>query len=285
MKRMAWLCCTIGVGGLSAVTGCGSSGGPDGGPLQPMGRIIEYVGDGGGSLKPWPAFLPPKPADDALALGGLLNPGAAATESSVPRKQTNWFRLPSRSTSTTMIVTLQPTANEDSDLFLLEASSYSDGVFVLGYSNRTPDGGALDPAGGFAPDWVPLTAGPTGGYPAANVAVLGTATGATPKHFRIEMDIPVPLAVGGPSVTTTVAQYQSRWYSYGSPGGPYTITVTPETGDPDFYAYLQNAATYLGGQIGPGGGSMQGEAYSPAPRYIRVYGFTNTKYTIQITAP
>jgi hypothetical protein len=296
MTSLRW----IGVAGLlllvcGLVTGCSSTSGTAGSPADGLAipKIREYVGDGGGSAKPWPGFIPrPEQAD---ALGQLLGFGAWPRTTFVPAKQTYWLRLPAINNNSTIVVTLQPTADEDADLFLLRGRASDCGGpedDCLGYSARAPAlGSPPDPLHGYAPDWVAFTPGNTSGFPAAQVAVYGIATGATSKHFWVEADRVSPRTVNGGVGTYTLTGGNSNWYSFSATSGlQYTVTLSISgggTGDPDSYVYGDNSSKFVVKCDGAGGGDAVFTATETGTHYVRV--FANAPganiFSVQVTQP
>jgi hypothetical protein len=295
MTSLRW----IAVAGLlllvcGLVTGCSSTSGTPGSPADGLAiaKIREYVGDGGGSAKPWPGFIPrPEQAD---ALGQLLGFGAYPRTKFVPSKQTYWLRLPALNNNRTILVTLQPMADEDADLFVMKGMAFGYGGpddDCLGYSFRTPTGGGpADPVHGYAPDWVAFTPGNTSGWPAAQVAVYGVSTGATPKHFWVEADWVWPLAVNGAAYTHTITGGNSNWYKFSATSGlQYTVTLdmTGGTGDPDSYVYGDSSSKFCVKCDSAGGGNAVFTASETGTHYVRVFAFnpgTNT-FTVSVTQP
>lgn len=95
-----------------ALGGCGSDGVES---VASMGKIIEYAGDGGGSLKPPAPFMPAPEVDTRAAVGNLLSAGSPALARTVPAKNTAWFRIAPRSTAQTV--------SGDPDLFVYRQTS------------------------------------------------------------------------------------------------------------------------------------------------------------------
>jgi hypothetical protein len=212
----------------------------------------------------------------------------------VPAKQTYWLRLPAINNSRTILVTLQPTADEDADLFLLKGRASECGGpedDCLGYSVRAPSlGSPPDTVHGYAPDWVAFTPGNTNGFPAAQVAVYGIATGATPKHFWAEADRVYPLTVNGGAYTHTLTGGDSNWYSFSATNGlQYTVTLDMSggTGDPDSYVYGDSSSKFRVKCDSAGGGDAVFTAAETSTHYVRVFAFnpgTNT-FTVSVTQP
>ncbi len=273
-----------------AAGGCGSGGGASDQPG--MGKIREYVGDGGGSLKPWPTTLPEPGPERPEALGTLLVLGDRFLTNTVPRYETNWYRLGSMASKTVIVVTLQPTANEDSDLYVCRGGPYDfEPHAYYGYSVRTPDGGAPDPVDGYAPDWVAFTANASAA-PAAQVAVFGGGTAGV-KHYRIEADAVTPLPLTGSKRGGTVGSYESRWYRFGATSGTaYSVHLQTIDEDPDMYVYGNAATKFVGSAVlfGAGQETVAFTAAETSTHYVRVHawgggGSGSAEYKVWVTQP
>jgi hypothetical protein len=251
----------------------GGRGGPGDGVSIPL--IDEYVGDGGGSAKPWPGASAQPDQPDAM--GTLLSFGRWPKTATVTAKNVNWFRVAGAKAAAVCVVTLQPTADEDADLFVMkgDASGFGgSGDDCLGYSRRTPDGGAPDPVHGFAPDWVAYEPGNTSGWPSAQVAVYGMHSGTAVKHFWVEADRASQLVVNGGGYTHTVEGGNSNWYYFAATSGlQYTVRLQSVTaGDPDSYVYGSTASQFKAKHTAAGGGDAVFTATETGRHYIRVFG-------------
>lgn len=271
------------------LAGCAGSSGSDGRAV--LGKIQEYVGDGHGDTKLWPALLNPAASGvEPQAVATLLSLGANAVETTVPASQTNWFRLPAFTTSKVVVVTLQPTADEDSDLFLLwgRADLYAGaGDDCLAYSNRLPANQSdPTPVGGFAPDWVYCYCGALAPDPGAQIAVYGVTSGSATKRFRVEADLVSDLTMNGSAPSGLVAQFQSRWYRFSATNGlKYKVTLTATAGDPDLYAYRDSSREFVAGNTATGSGTVTFTAGETGWHYLRIYGYSSatSNFTIGVT--
>jgi hypothetical protein len=235
--------------------------------------VAEYVGDGGGSAKPWPVAVPPP--DAAEAVGGLLSFGARGIDSTVAKKQTNWFRLPANASTKPIVVLLQPTADEDSDLYVMRgnAQNWPGSDACLGYSNRTPTGGADPlPTYGVAPDWVAFAPGDTSGWPAGQIAVYGMEGGSATKHFWVEADVVDTLTVNGGAFAHSVDGGMSRWYKFAATAGKqYTVRLgNPLSGTPDCFVYGNKSTKFKAQHSGIGDAIFT--ATETSTHYVRVWG-------------
>ena len=252
-----------------AMTGC-SGGGTE--PAQDAGRKIqEYRGDGHGGTKP----LLGSPVGDALAaVAGPLNFGKAPVDRTVPEWQVNWFRLPAVNTKSPVVCTLQPTANEDADLYLLngDPGRWPGGGGLVGWSNRSPVG-QRDGIGSLAPDWVAFDPGYTGSHPAALVGVYGYAGTGNVKPFTLEADRPIRGIIDGTSNTLQLAERDSQWFWFQPTlGRSYSVILENVTqGDPDLYVYGSRSTLYVASDLATGGGTVTFTAETEGPHYVRVY--------------
>jgi len=274
---------------LLAVSGCGSNSTPSAVDQVLEPRITEYVGDGGGSLKPWPDFLGPLAVDSTSAVAPKLRIGDPPKTGKVPRKQVSWYRLQALKNADQLIVTLQPTADEDSDLYVLEGrgTNFDDGAALLASSRRAPTSPEYG-AWGHAPDWVSFTANTTAGWPAGHVAVFGVNETPAVKHFRIELDRGFALPVGGGPQGGTVARYDSDWWGVSATSGTqYTIEMKVTAGDPDIFLYEDEATEFLTKDTGTGDATLVFTATTTGYHHVRVYGYgpTPNNYTIEVTSP
>jgi hypothetical protein len=276
----------------AVIGGCGSGGVGSTPDLPGMGKIREYVGDGGGSLKPWPAMLPAPNAEQPQALGTMLTLGANFLTNSVPRYQTNWYRLAPVPTKTIIVVTLQPTANEDSDLYVCRGGVYEfEPHAYYGYSVRLPSVVGGDGVDGYAPDWVAFTRSPTAG-PAAQVAVFGGGTAGT-KHYRIEADAVALLPLTGAKRGGTLPPYDSHWYRFHATSGTaYSVHLQTVDEDPDIYVYQDAATEFVGKAVlyGAGHETVAFTASETVYHYVRVHawgggGSGSAQYKVWVTSP
>ncbi len=281
---------------LTAVGGCGSDGvmssNPGDGPL--MGKIREYVGDGHGGTKSWPSFLPsPAAADHASRLPYRLEYGLTPKSNRIRRHGISWYALPPTTVSAhpgAPVITLQPTANEDSDLFVLEGrgAHYWDGADSIAYSIRLPAPEPDQVAGGYAPDWVAFDTGPTSGAPTAQIAVYGLAGDPPFRYYRIESDWAWELQVNGASIRQAVAQYNSDWNFFEATSGVrYTVHMTAHDGDPDIFVYQDESTEFVTSDTGTGNASRTFTATDTCRHYIRAYGFAaaNNDPEVWVTSP
>jgi len=278
-----------------ALSGCGSNSmqPPTDQVLEP--RIQEYVGDGGGSLKPWPDFLAPLGFDSPSVTGPKLKEVNAPKTGKVARKQVSWYRLqanPNAGYDSFYVVTLQPTAaDEDSDLFVLEgkAKDYDDGAQTLACSRRAPSD-TDSVTGGGAPDWVTFMSSPSAGWPAGHVAVLGVNEEPAVKHFRIELDQPWLTGPGIQVYSRSVQQQDSDWWLVPDvvAGTHYTVLVDDTgAGDPDVFVYGSDATKFIAKHTATGDASIGFTATESGDHYIRVYGYSPNPndYSIEVTSP
>lgn len=287
-----WLLLVI----LAVVGGCGSNGvtPSDPGDTSLIGKIREYVGDGHGGTKAWPASLPsPAAADHASRLPYRLEYGLAPREDRIRRRKISWYALPPTTVGAhpgAPVITLQPTANEDSDLFVLEGRGayYWDGADSIGYSIRLPSPEPDQVASGYAPDWVAFDTGPTRGEPTAQIAVYGTPGDPPLRHYRIESDWAWELQVNGSSLRQAVAQYNSDWNFFEATSGVhYTVHMTAHSGDPDIFVYQDESTEFVDSDTGVGNASIGFTAGATCRHYIRAYGFApaNNDPEVWVTSP
>jgi hypothetical protein len=275
--------------GAITLTGCGGSdGGSDGSALAPLDKISEYLGDGHNGAKPLLDGLEPAPTGlDTQALPTALVIEAPPLTGRTPAKNINWYRVPPVSATRELLVTLQPTADEDSDLYLLSADgeTYSPKAACLGYSNRLPAGG--DDVNGYAPDWAAFTTPNSQGRQSAQVAVYGMATGATPKHYRVECDPVWGLTVNGVTKGGSLTLYDSHWYRFaGQAGTDYDVMLQAISGDPDTYVYQGDATHFIAKDTQVGSGTSVGfTAAVDGYYYVRVHGFNAGSYEVGIASP
>lgn len=284
ITRCLALAAVLAVSLALGLNGCGGSGSPI---MTREARVDEYRGDGHGGTKPLlETFGLSGPGLSTQALPTPLVIGEVPLVGRVPARNVNWYRVPAVGTPRRLLVTLQPTADEDSDLYLLSADgeTYNPKAASLGYSNRLPTGG--DDVDGYAPDWVAFDTVATAGRQAAQVAVCGVATGATPKHYRVECDPVWGLTVNGPSKTGSLAQHDSHWYRFlGQQGVHYDVMLVANNGDPDTYIYEGDAKHFIAKDVQVGSGTSVGFTASVSGfYYVRVYGYKATSYQIGIVS-
>lgn len=276
-------CCLWGCGGTGTATD----------QSAPIAPVAEYVGDGHHGTKPVLGFggLGAVLAQPQ-AMAELLGIGGRPITSTVLATHTNWFRLPKLTTSTLTVVMLQPTADEDADLYLLKGNggTYAGGAGSLGHSNRLPTGG--DAVNGFAPDWVARNFAPTAGYPAAQVAVYGAPGGPATKHFYLEADPVTDLVPNGADSTRMITAGYSDWYRVTSGAIPLDVSVhlNQMSTETSLFLYKNDALGFListpadlpTGQISVGFHCDPGDAY-----FIRVYayGTWRSEYGLSATSP
>ena len=212
----------------------------------------------------------------------------------VVRKRISWYDLPQTKVGAHLgmpVITVQPTANEDADLYVLEGSGadFGDGAGLIGSSTRLPSAsGGI--AGGYAPDWVAWEAGRTRGAPTAQVAVYGDVDDpAVRKHYLIETDWAWELQVDGtPLRPGGQVQFGSDWNFFEAhSGNPYTVHMTAHAGDPDLYVYGDESTEYVGGDATVGGGSVAFAATMTGRHFVRAYGFgpSNNDAEVWVTSP
>ena len=282
----------VGIG--ICLSGCGSNSTepPIDQVLEP--RIQEYVGDGGGSLKPWPDFLGPLAADSPSAVAPKLKLYGPPKTGKVARKQVSWYRLQAQKglpagSYTYVIVTLQPTADEDSDLYVLEGrgSNFDDGAGLTGSSRRAPTSPEHG-AWGYAPDWTRVQTTNTAGWPIGHVAVFGVNEAPAVKHFRIEVDGVWPLPVGGGPKGGSVPRYDSNWWGFTTTSGnQYTLDMKVTAGDPDIFVYENEATEFITRDTGTGDAVLVFTATASGWHFVRIYGYgaTPNSYTLELTSP
>ena len=275
------------------LSGCGSNSTPSAVDQVLEPRIAEYVGDGGGSLKPWPDLLAPLGLDSPSVVAPKLKDDAQPKIGKVARKQVSWYRLQAlklpAGTGSFLVVTLQPTANEDTDLYVLEGkgSNFDDGAGLLGSSRRAPQAPGTT-GEGYSPDWVSFETTSTAGWPAGHVAVLGANVEPAVKHFRIEMDTPWGLIEGGGAQAETVNRYDSDWWVFaGGTGTQYTIEMKVTAGDPDIFLYGDEATDFIMKDITTGDATLIFTPTVASNHFVRVYGYgaTPNSYTLNLTSP
>jgi len=278
-------------------SGCGSGGAvqvPTGGDTGAFAKIVEYRGDGGGSAKPWPAFIPGAPTDQPMSKAPKLGLDAGFFTRAVPRRHISWYRIGQLSTAETVVVLLQPIADQDADLFVLAGtgSTYVPGAAILGFSIRPP----TDPGGepgmfgaGLVPDWVAFDFAPTNKAPAAQIAVFGTDLPPNKKSYRIEACGAWDLVVNGPSAgSIALKQYASNFWRFDATAGTqYTVSLTVNAGDPDIYVYEDASTEYVGANANVGGGTVTFTAGDTCRHYIRVHGYSgaDSSYGVNVTSP
>jgi hypothetical protein len=294
MARLTTLGC-VALGGLLALAlnGCGSGPGAVT-DVTSADKIVEYRGDGGGSLKPLPALGIPLLVDAGEAIPTLLGINANPKSGQVPAKQVNWYRveaIPPTPLPPILLVTLQPTANEDSDLFVLEgnASGYGpSGAPVLGLSRRAPTSSGRLKNKGYAPDWVAFQHNPTDGWPAAQVAAYGFHVGSAVKHYRIEVSDVGLMAPGVVTQAFPLDQYRSHWWRLEATNGTqYRVVVTAVSGDPDIFVYEDSASAFVGSNTRVGSGAVKFTAAKTCRHYIRVYAAAagDNRYRLRVLSP
>jgi hypothetical protein len=167
MSATRWMCVVACVGAIGAlVLGCSSSGPEptnDAVGIRTF-KISEYVGDGHGGTKP--LLFGAGPGDVAAAMGSYLGFGGTPRSATVVINQTQWYKLPASTVARPLVITVQPTADEDTDLYVLNGrpSHYPGADACLGYSDRTPSG-SDGVRSGYAPDWVSISPGNTTAAP------------------------------------------------------------------------------------------------------------------------
>ena len=292
MTRHALLGTVLASAGL-VLLGCSGSSDLAGGAHGV--KIQEYVGDGHGGTKPWPSFLPrsgspAQPVTTQVAAPALAHYAAYVTDS-VEQMNVSWYRLPAVSTATTWVVTVQPTANRDSDLYMIEgnAAAFGDGANYRGSSNRLPTAsGELTRGVGYAPDWAYMTTtGSTAGHPSAFIAVYGVPDlnlGSRP--LRIEADIAGNLYPNGSARAGSLAAGNSLWfYFYGLGSSQYTVKLSAVQGDPDLYVYGQRSIDFLGKDTNAGNGQFAFTSPTDKFYFVRVYAYNGCKYALRVLRP
>jgi len=273
------------------IAGCGATSAPTNAVGAGV-KIQEYLGDGHGGAKPWPSFLPLAGAPvQPAAVPEQLEDNHSCLVGSVAAGWVNWYALEPRAGATTWVVTLQPTANADSDLYLLEAygPNYTDGADCRGYSNRSPNGVNHDRVkGSYAPDWVRLGIASMGvpTTPPAYMAIYGSQADAAAKPYTLEADAAGRLTVGGGASAGSLAAGNSRWFYFAAlVGHDYTVTVSAVSGDPDLYVYQDASTEYVTGSAARGGATVSLRATASISHYMRVYGYNDCGYSIRVTSP
>jgi len=293
MRQSQWIA-LIGIASLAAaiLAGCGSGSGPpavggDSPAAEP--KVQEYVGDGGGSLKPWPAFVPLPGTDQAARQGYPLGFDVAPKKDRVPKKQISWYKLDNLTATQTCLVCIQPTANEDADLYVMDGrgSGYYDGSGCIAYSVRFPAGASDQISLGYAPDWVVFDSGATQGWPSAQVAVYGVDGDPRLKNYRIEAENVWGITVNGGGAGGSIEEYDSHWWQFDATNGTaYTVTLTATSGDPDLYVYQDRATEFVDSDTGVGGGSVSFTATDTVRHIIRVYAWGSAaSYSLAVTSP
>jgi hypothetical protein len=288
MRWVALLLATVSVSVLVVLVGCGSGSSPGpGGTVATVGKFMEYTGDGGGSLKPWPGLFATA-GDQANRVPTELTSTAVPTAARVPAGNINWFYVDHWTTLYPAVITVQPTADEDSDLYVMEGqgSAYGDGAGCLGFSKRTPDGTQPDRLRGlgYAPDWVAYDLGSIPTAPAAQVAVYGATGGTAKKHFTIEIHSAFRLSVGGLSSSTRRDVGSSAWYRfYAFTGRDYSLQLTATDGDPDMYLYALNSSGYVARHTAVGGGTINFTAKATGYHYVRVHAYSSATSGVSST--
>ncbi len=294
MRQSRWIA-LIGIASLAAaiLAGCGSGGVPpavggDNPAAEP--KVQEYVGDGGGSLKPWPPFVPlAAPADQAARQGYPLKFDVAPKKDRVPKKHISWYKLDNLTSTQTCLVCIQPTADEDADLYVMDGrgSGYGNGSGCIGYSVRLPSGATDQVTGGYAPDWVLFDSGATQGWPTAQVAVYGVNGDPRLKNYRIEAENVWSVAVNGGPASGSIAEYDSHWWQFNATNGTaYTVTLTANSGDPDLYVYQDEATEFVDSDESVGGGSVSFTATDTVRHIIRAYAWGSAaNYNLDVTSP
>lgn len=262
--------------------------------LFPLGRIHEYVGDGHGGTKPLPDFVHLKPQVSTQSLAPRLWIRRVSRAGEITARHINWYEVEPINVESVLVATLQPTNSGDADLYIMEGPSadYSDGLDCIQYSSRLPNGGQDDAVrgNGFAPDWAAWLQQPSGGKPAAMIAVWGEEHDTTDKRtYRIEVDRVRTLVVDGATQLGNVARGQSDWFRFqvwGSESSPasYRVAVKAISNDPDMYVYRSGSVGFIGESAEPGGGTVEFQSTSWAYVYVRVYGYGNgpNRYRIRV---
>jgi len=283
------------------VAGCSSGSSPDpvSGPLGEGVKIQEYVGDGHGGTKSWPALLPqageaegPPAALSLQPVQTQARPTPLADNtrrawSYVPRAAVNWFAV--EFAAARWVVTLQPTTNVDTDLYLLDGSAptYTDGAGCFGSSTRVPQVSDHDRVkGSYAPDWVYFQIGGNRNAPACFAAVYGPDAETERKVFTIEADRAIALPPNLSSYAASLRVGDSRWFWFMTQRGEdYTVRLTASEGDPDLYVYRAFSDQYLTGSAARGGAEVSFTAEFGSLHLIRVYAYTDCRYGIRALSP
>lgn len=271
--------------------GCGSGSGPGAIDQVLEPRIHEYVGDGGGSLKPWPSLFPAPAADSASTLPAKMLFGSLRTDK-VPRRLVSWYRVAKNpfQTTTTLVVTLQPTADEDSDLFVFEGKGkdYRDGTALLAGSWRKPtDPGAIGGAGGYAPDWVGIDIPFQGSFPMAYIAVYGCNETPKTKHYRIET-VAADLRPLDELLSFGAERYTSNWvYFNATSGTQYTVDMDQGIGDVDVFVYGSDSSKFIDSNTSTGDAEIVFTPSTTGRHYVRLYGYSpgTSGASLTITSP
>ncbi len=299
MRLTKWMGVALTIVVFAALTsGCGSGGAvqvPAGGDAGAFAKIVEFRGDGGGSVKPWPAFIPGGPTDQPMSKAPKLGLDQGFFTRAVPRRHISWYRIGQLAGAETVVVLLQPTAVEDADLYVLAGDGgtyHSGGAGLLGASTRAPTATGIEPGmfgAGLVPDWVAFDAGPTNKFPAAQVAVYGVDEAPKKKSYRVEACGAWALTVNGPAAgSTALKQYASNFWRFDATSGTqYTVNLAVTAGDPDIYVYEDVAHKYVDANAAVGGGTVVFTAASTGRHYMRVHGYsgTDSNYSVNVTSP
>jgi len=279
---------------VAVVVGCSSS---DPGPPNQSGgiptfKIDEYVGDGNGATKPSPfAALS---GDAVSAVATPLGWGKPPQVRTTTTWRINWFRLPAGNVNSPVIITMQPTADEDADLYILKGGAHQfldpDGA-VLGSSVRAPSLGS-DPVFGYVPDWVAIIPGAQGALPCAQVAAYGVDQAYSTQHFTLEADKTRGCVPNGGNFVITPGQQplaDSLWFRFNAKAGTqYTVWVYgvfPGC-DPDLYVYGSASTEFVGKSTGMTDESVTFTASHSDWHYARVYGLSPTQqYKFRVDSP
>jgi hypothetical protein len=286
MRVLAAVVCGAALAVLLA--GCGGSGGDEPTGLVAADGVDEYVGDGHHGTKPLPELLGlPEGQVRTQAAATAIALGFPPLNGKVPAKAVNWYRIPPVGVTRPLVVSLQPTHGEDSDLYVFAGSGagYAPGATCLGSSTRLPTGGD-DQTHSFVTDWVAFDAKPSSGAPAAQIAVWGVPGGATPCRYRTECSPVWGLTVNSPTPKGATVGYQdSHWYRFAVQAGQsYWIDVMLQSAeaDVDIFAYLGKSTRYLGKSAV---GGLQVDPGLSGSCYVRVYSMwiTESPYTLQVS--
>ena len=249
---------------LVFVIGCGGSSGPA------TGVGLDASGAGAAEAPPvGPA-----------SLGTTLTGGSSYSSYYVAAGDIYWYRLLADTSTKRWVVTLQPTAGEDSDLRILQMTSRKGTWTELRKSIRSHSTGYSDSVrGGYNPDWVAFQAG---SGRETHVAVYGVTAGN--NYYRIEADLVPDLVLNTPTAETYAYHYNSVWYRiHAYSGYHYTLSLAANSGDPDMYLYKATSTGYVGKSAVTGGGTLNFTSSTTADYYVRVYGYSSSRFTLVLT--
>lgn len=248
--------------------------------VLPMWTVEEYRGEGAGAYKQMPSFVRVQKDVSSQFQPPKLRFRAPSRAGQTERANFDWYYIQPLNTDLRLVIMVQPTANEDSDLYVFEGtgSDFDDDANCLAYSRRLPTlNQGPDSLGGYAPDWVAIDFTDTNGYPAAQVGVYGYENwGVSEYHYRIEVDKIRWISVNGPWYHSKVAYQQSDWWAFWGTTGNHYVVRTVSPGNPDMYVYEQHSSGFIDDEEGPAGGIVEFDADYSGWHYVRVFGAKTT---------